>query len=189
MSAADINIIKRGRGNVLLSSGYQYYRQRVYGSGKSKWRCKNYKELKCAGSINLTEDQNKILYSNPHCEECSPDEAQNSIDLIISECCEEAARGREPAPKVFNRDDAKKSLEELKDYFMDGTLKSCPAPFVQIFSIHGDIGSNINETNIVPLVKQNDLPAMFKMPTHKRRLEDRNDETRQVCEGVLPGPR
>lgn len=35
---------------------------------------------------------------------------------------------------------------------MDGTFKSCPSPFQQLFTIHGDIGSDINNTNVIPLV-------------------------------------
>lgn len=53
MSTEDFQIITRGRGKVLLSSGYQFYQQRVYKNGKSKWRCKRYKDTKCAGSVTL----------------------------------------------------------------------------------------------------------------------------------------
>ncbi|KAL0884030.1 hypothetical protein ABMA27_016064 [Loxostege sticticalis] len=225
MSTEDFQIITRGRGKVLLSSGYQFYQQRVYKNGKSKWRCKRYKDTKCAGSVTL--DQDKILLSKSHCNECHPSENQNEIDMIINNSCKEAANGREPAPRVFNRglaciqnkglhlaasapvpdfkckkssiyrqrnkiasvqkintrsvgeievpiqfqgflladyfsdpirvivfcsDDCRNIMEKVNHFFMDGTFKSCPLPFKQIFSVHGDIGSDCNQINIIPLL-------------------------------------
>lgn len=46
---------------------------------------------------------------------------------------------------------AKKTIESLKTVrhiLVDGTFTACPEPFMQIFSLHGDIGTNrglINE--------------------------------------------
>lgn len=47
---------------------------------------------------------------------------------------------------------AKKVMNEVHDFYSDGTFKSCPSPFIQLYSIHGDLGSTVNHTNIVPLV-------------------------------------
>lgn len=43
-------------------------------------------------------------------------------------------------------------MKKVKHFFMDGTFKCCPSPFKQMFSIHGDIGSNCDQTIILPLV-------------------------------------
>lgn len=49
-----IQIIDRGRGKVLLSSGRQYYRHVSYKNGTSLWRCKESKTTKkCAGSVTI----------------------------------------------------------------------------------------------------------------------------------------
>lgn len=39
----------------------------------------------------------------PHCNDCFPDITQNCIEEIIHEHCEEAIKGREPAPRIFKR--------------------------------------------------------------------------------------
>lgn len=54
MSENDIKIVKRGRGSVLLHGGHQYYKQTKYKNGRSVWKCKMYKLLKCAGSVTLS---------------------------------------------------------------------------------------------------------------------------------------
>lgn len=41
---------------------------------------------------------------------------------------------------------------EVTDFYSDGTFKSCPAPFSQLYVIHGDLGSTVDCSNIVPLV-------------------------------------
>lgn len=53
---------------------------------------------------------------------------------------------------VFSSSEARQTLCELTDFYGDGTFKSCHIPFTQLYSIHGDIGSTINHTNIIPLV-------------------------------------
>ncbi|KAF9421570.1 hypothetical protein HW555_002503 [Spodoptera exigua] len=77
----------------------------MYKSGKSIWRCKRYKDNKCAGSVTLTTDLHEILQSKPHSTECKPNDNQNTIDVMINNSCEEAASGKEPAPRAFNRDE------------------------------------------------------------------------------------
>lgn len=47
----------------------------------------------------------------------------------------------------------KKSREqESQQNFMDGTFKSCPSQFEQLYTIHADLGSTQEETNIVPVI-------------------------------------
>lgn len=53
---------------------------------------------------------------------------------------------------VFCFDEAKQLLGEVKEYFCDGTFKSTPKPFHQLFIIYGDLGSSSGTTNVVPLV-------------------------------------
>lgn len=53
--ANNFKIIKRGRGSVLLFSGYQFYRNTVYSNKSSYWRCKNYKnKTHCNGYVTLS---------------------------------------------------------------------------------------------------------------------------------------
>lgn len=43
-------------------------------------------------------------------------------------------------------------MSSFSDFSLDGTLKFVIHPFVQLFSIHADIGSSTTSTNVVPLV-------------------------------------
>lgn len=52
---------------------------------------------------------------------------------------------------VFCSDEAKQLLGEVKECFCDGTFKSAPKPFYQLFIIYGDLGSSSATTNVVPL--------------------------------------
>lgn len=45
----------------------------------------------------------------------------------------------------------RKALADYTSFFMDGTFKSCPKQFTQIYTIHADLGSTDEETNIVPI--------------------------------------
>lgn len=42
-------------------------------------------------------------------------------------------------------------LSSHKVFFMDGTFKCCSKQFTQLYTIHADIGSNTEETNIIPV--------------------------------------
>lgn len=53
---------------------------------------------------------------------------------------------------LFCSEEARNKMTVFKDYFGDGTFKSCPNLFSQIFTIHADLGSNINSTALTPLV-------------------------------------
>lgn len=52
---------------------------------------------------------------------------------------------------VFCFEDARKNIENIKEIFIDGTFSSCPRPFVQLYIIHGDVGSSILSNNVRPL--------------------------------------
>lgn len=49
---------------------------------------------------------------------------------------------------------AKKTLKVLRNqyFFGDGTFKRCPKPFFQFFSIHVDLNSSSEYTNILPVI-------------------------------------
>lgn len=52
---------------------------------------------------------------------------------------------------VFVSDIALNEIKNVHHFFCDGTFDCCPSPFKQIYTIHGDIGNNSDETNIVPI--------------------------------------
>ncbi|XP_045504938.1 uncharacterized protein LOC123701487 [Colias croceus] len=52
---------------------------------------------------------------------------------------------------VFVSAQALKHIKNIQHYFGDGTFDCCPGPFYQIFTIHGDMGSDAQATNIVPI--------------------------------------
>lgn len=127
MTSKEVKLIKSGRGRIMQLEGHQYYSMRKYKNGHSIWRCKNYKSLKCTGSVTMNmvslgyftimctfycmyfshvtfilfKDLTNSLQSKPHCGQCNPDETRNTINIIISNACDEAATGREPAPRVY----------------------------------------------------------------------------------------
>lgn len=53
---------------------------------------------------------------------------------------------------LFSSEQVKRTICQCSDFYGDGTFKSCPLPFAELYTIHGDIGSTINQTNIVPLL-------------------------------------
>lgn len=44
------------------------------------------------------------------------------------------------------------TLTKIKHVFCDGTFRSCPPPFHQILSIHGDVDSTMTNNNVIPLL-------------------------------------
>lgn len=71
---------------------------------------------------------------------------------------------------VFCTEMCRKLFSKINEYFFDATFDSCPFPFVQLFNLHGDIGSTIETTNVVPLLfalmtnkKQSSYYILFKM--------------------------
>lgn len=53
---------------------------------------------------------------------------------------------------IFCGEKGKECLKGFKNFFMDGTFKSCSKQFTQIYSIHADFGSTDEETNINPVL-------------------------------------
>jgi hypothetical protein len=53
---------------------------------------------------------------------------------------------------AFCTEEAIKQIITIKIFLSDGTFYSCPHPFSQLYTIHGDIGSTQETTNIVPLI-------------------------------------
>ncbi|KAH9632905.1 hypothetical protein HF086_002727 [Spodoptera exigua] len=53
---------------------------------------------------------------------------------------------------VFCTETAREIICQVEDFYADGTFKSCSPPFDQLYTIHGDIGSTANHTNLMPLV-------------------------------------
>lgn len=51
----EIEIVKRGRGKVLLNNGYQYYLIKTYKNLDTIWRCKEYRSKNCNGSVTVSE--------------------------------------------------------------------------------------------------------------------------------------
>lgn len=53
---------------------------------------------------------------------------------------------------IFCSAKAKTIIPKTKHFFMDGTFKSSPQPFQQLFTIHGDLGSDTNNINVIALI-------------------------------------
>lgn len=53
---------------------------------------------------------------------------------------------------IFSSKEAREKLKTVKHFFADGTFKCVVPPFVQMYSIHGDLGSTEKSTNIKPLI-------------------------------------
>jgi hypothetical protein len=53
---------------------------------------------------------------------------------------------------VFGPEWAIKLMGRAKYFFIDGTFRICPEPFLQLVTIHCDLESTMDYTNIVPLV-------------------------------------
>lgn len=53
---------------------------------------------------------------------------------------------------VFCSPYARQKVGGIHEFMGDGTFKCCPKPFYQLYSIHGDIGSTVETTNVMPLI-------------------------------------
>lgn len=67
--------------------------------------------------------------------------------MVLAEFCEGNKR-----IIVFCSNDARKNMADHKIFFGDGTFKSCPRLFHQIFTIHADLGSSNESIALNPLV-------------------------------------
>lgn len=53
---------------------------------------------------------------------------------------------------VFANQEARKNITKIKDFFADGTFRCVVKPFYQLYTIFGDIYSDENSKNVVPLI-------------------------------------
>lgn len=51
---------------------------------------------------------------------------------------------------IFVTTHCKEWIKNIHTYFLDGTFKKVPNPYIQLYTIHGDIGSNNEYTKVVP---------------------------------------
>ncbi|XP_063383432.1 uncharacterized protein LOC134669686 [Cydia fagiglandana] len=51
---------------------------------------------------------------------------------------------------IFITPDSQNNLKNIENFFMDGTFKITPKPYVQLYTVHGDIGSDLEFTKMVP---------------------------------------
>lgn len=53
---------------------------------------------------------------------------------------------------IFCSQETRKLIPLITEFFFDGTFKSCPRPFYQLFTVHGEVGSTAETTNVIPLI-------------------------------------
>lgn len=70
----------------------------------------------------------------------------------------------------FCSPDIKEKLRDISEFFGDATFNACQRPFVELYSILGDIGSTTDTTKVVPVVftllcdkKQSTYEIMFDL--------------------------
>uniref|UniRef100_A0A1E1WV05 FLYWCH-type domain-containing protein n=1 Tax=Pectinophora gossypiella TaxID=13191 RepID=A0A1E1WV05_PECGO len=77
-------------------------------------------------------------------------------DVVIPEALSEnflvAEDGTEEKILIFMTKLSKKVMRKARLWFGDGTFKSVPRPFYQLFTLHMDLNSDKNTTNIVPIL-------------------------------------
>ncbi|KAJ8728987.1 hypothetical protein PYW07_006683 [Mythimna separata] len=91
---------------------------------------------------NKTLQVPKIKFTNPD----SVVIPERFVKYILFDCKENERR-----IIVFASPKVRINVQNIKHYFCDGTFKSCVKPFTQLYTIHGDIGSDLYQSNIVPL--------------------------------------
>ena len=53
---------------------------------------------------------------------------------------------------IFSSPRGMECLASCKNFFADGTFKSCSKQFAQLYTFHADLGSSDDETNVVPVL-------------------------------------
>lgn len=105
----------------------------------------SFKSVKSSLYYNRNKKENikKIKFNKPEDVEIPP----KFNDFLIADYCDDANR-----ILIFASEEAKSLMSVLEHFFGDGTFKSCPTPFKQIYTIHGDDNSDMEHTRVIPLV-------------------------------------
>lgn len=53
---------------------------------------------------------------------------------------------------IFVTNECKQWIAAIKTFFADGTFKVVPSPFKQLYTVHGDIGSDDDRTRVIPCI-------------------------------------
>lgn len=101
------------------------------------------------------DSKKSSLYRQRH-RELGVTSFSNRGDIILPASLKESFLffddGSEERIMGFASESARELLSEKDDFFADGTFKSCSKQFDQLYTIHTDIGSSEQSTNIVPVV-------------------------------------
>lgn len=69
--------------------------------------------------------------------------------LLVDYCCEDGG----DRIIILTSMEIKEHIKCVTHYFGDGTFDGCPKPFIQVYVIHGDIGSTNVSTNVASFFK------------------------------------
>ncbi|KAF9409273.1 hypothetical protein HW555_011308 [Spodoptera exigua] len=64
---------------------------------------------------------------------------------------------------IFCSKKSRELIKKVKDFFSDGTFKSCPSCFKRLYATHRDLGSDRDATNIVPLMYCKAYVTLFEL--------------------------
>ncbi|KAL0879642.1 hypothetical protein ABMA27_003357 [Loxostege sticticalis] len=145
----DIIFISTKRGGVsMLYNDRQYHRKKIYVNKNSFWKCFTTKG--CKGNITLNS-RNEIVNHSAHILGCLGDSGKNIIKKKMDDLKRKTSSNFESIPKQYNdmvRDLKNDGYDIIADvpkfysvktghFFADGTFKSCPKGFHQLYTIHG----------------------------------------------------
>ncbi|KAL0902469.1 hypothetical protein ABMA27_000327 [Loxostege sticticalis] len=171
-------ITTRRGGMALLYSGRKYHRNKFYSNGNTFWLC-YYNNNGCTGSVTLNvrneivkeklhkencqQDfgKNKVLkelHKSKEITSCSFESVKKEYDTMVFKLENDGINLVRKIPKFasiingsfyFAKKNARKFINNFKHLFGDGTFKSCPKPFRQLYTLHG---YNEETGTIVPLI-------------------------------------
>jgi hypothetical protein len=79
---------------------------------------------------------------------------------------------------IFATPLARETMKTCKKFYEDGTFKSCPRPFYQLYSLHGFIGNDDDTNNLIPIIYAL-LPDKSEK-TYTRLFTSLRDQLQQV---------